>query len=186
MFSLLHLDRIQAEFKRSHDLLQSIHQNLRESAQTWRLALEACDFFQTASHFLDVMVSSEHAKQHDIWLGWIESRMRQLVMRVDALPNVTCRPWPKAFAEPSDTWRQQVTAHLGAILPVHVTSLVVQYTTPPLCHHYFIALQFDTHKVMNEHENGAVSPTRPLIFLFGLCVDRRTSNMTRSKRPSST
>ncbi len=33
------------------------------------------------------------------WDGWVHSRLRQLVMRVE--PYVTVRPWPKAFSPPA-------------------------------------------------------------------------------------
>jgi hypothetical protein len=34
------------------------------------------------------------------WDGWVHSRLRQLVMRVE--PYVTVRPWPKAVAPPRE------------------------------------------------------------------------------------
>lgn len=40
------------------------------------------------------------------WDGWVHSRLRQLVMRVE--PYVTVRPWPKAFTPLRAAGEQQL------------------------------------------------------------------------------
>jgi poly(A) polymerase len=47
---------------------------------------------------VQIEVIAETEEDFRAWDGWVHSRLRQLVMRVE--PYVTVRPWPKAYSVP--------------------------------------------------------------------------------------
>ncbi|XP_954669.1 polyA polymerase, putative [Theileria annulata] len=72
--------------------------------ELWEKVLEEQDVFSNYKHFLVIEVygSTEHA--HGKWEGWIGSRMRFLISRLENLGNTHIRPIPGFFKFEDDNW----------------------------------------------------------------------------------
>ncbi|KAK9846007.1 hypothetical protein WJX81_008275 [Elliptochloris bilobata] len=69
-------------------------------AAPWTRLLEPVDFFRQYKNYLQVEVWAGSEEDFRAWDGWVHSRLRQLVMRVE--PFVLVRPWPKAVRVPRE------------------------------------------------------------------------------------
>ncbi|GFE52610.1 poly(A) polymerase [Babesia ovis] len=91
------------EFKRAHELLKS-HRKAGDMQKVWEQVLEKEDMFSSHKHFLviEVLANSEHV--HGKWEGWIGSRMRFLIKKIELVPNILVRPWPEFFKYEHKEW----------------------------------------------------------------------------------
>ncbi|CAL8467929.1 g7467 [Coccomyxa elongata] len=72
---------------------------LAEGSPTkWHNLFEPVQFFKNYKNYLQIEVVASTEEDFRTWDGWVHSRLRQLVMRVE--PYVTVRPWPKAVTPP--------------------------------------------------------------------------------------
>ncbi|KAK1441685.1 PolyA polymerase [Babesia gibsoni] len=91
------------EFKRANELLKS-HKKLPEMTKVWEKVLEHEDMFASHKHFLVIEIMAEDEHVHGKWEGWIGSRMRFLIKRVEIVPDILVRPWPEFFKYKHDEW----------------------------------------------------------------------------------
>lgn len=69
-------------------------------ASVWADLLMPVDFFAAYRNYLAIEVGAGSEADFRAWDGWVHSRLRQLVMRVERA--VVVRPWPKAVSPPKD------------------------------------------------------------------------------------
>ncbi|AFZ80581.1 poly A polymerase, putative [Theileria equi strain WA] len=95
------------ELKRARDILKSPN---TPKNQLLELVLEEEDIFSSYKHFLIIEVygASEHA--HGKWEGWIGSRMRFLIKKLENLPNTQIRPLPGFFKFEDSEWEYASSA----------------------------------------------------------------------------
>eukprot|EP00743_Colponemidia_sp_Colp-15_P001654 GILK01001807.1.p2 GENE.GILK01001807.1~~GILK01001807.1.p2 ORF type:complete len:637 (+),score=126.58 GILK01001807.1:95-2005(+) len=63
----------------------------------WSDLCESSDIFSRYSHFLEIDVLAATEPDQRKWLGWVESRLRQLILRLEMIPNTQSHPWPFEF-----------------------------------------------------------------------------------------
>lgn len=84
------------EFARGDQVSQKIADS--NGPPDWGCLLEPCPFFQMFKNYLQVDVKAPNEIDFRAWDGWVHSRVRQLVMKLEGL--VVVRPWPKAVKDP--------------------------------------------------------------------------------------
>ena len=68
------------------------------AAACWARLLEPDSFFLRYKNYLVVEIRARDEADFLVWEGWVHSRLRQLVLRVERQLGV--RPWPKALFPP--------------------------------------------------------------------------------------
>ncbi|KAK2197032.1 bifunctional Poly(A) polymerase [Babesia duncani] len=83
-----------AEFIRARDILM---QKGIPKKQLWDQVLTKENIFADYKHFMmiEILARDEHA--HGKWEGWIGSRMRFLIKKLETVPNIKIRPWPEFY-----------------------------------------------------------------------------------------
>ena len=90
---------LQAEIKRGLDLCSAIKAKPADCKSLWYELMEEVDFFGTYKDYLDVRISAETEDEHRTWFGWIESKMRQLIIKLGSTQGIKSHPYPKSFSE---------------------------------------------------------------------------------------
>ncbi|KAG8381794.1 hypothetical protein BUALT_Bualt05G0009800 [Buddleja alternifolia] len=81
-------DIIKTEFRRAHDFL------VRDF--DWRPLFEVVSYAKNYESFLKICVSSRHKNELGDWVGWVKSRMPQLLFKLEKLPGF-CHPNPTTY-----------------------------------------------------------------------------------------
>ena len=68
------------------------------AAACWARLLEPDCFFLRYKNYLVVEIWARDENDFLVWEGWVHSRLRQLVLRVER--QLSVRPWPKALFPP--------------------------------------------------------------------------------------
>ena len=68
------------------------------AAACWARLLEPDCFFLRYKNYLVVEIWARDERDFLVWEGWVHSRLRQLVLRVER--QLSVRPWPKALFPP--------------------------------------------------------------------------------------
>ncbi|TDH71252.1 hypothetical protein CCR75_002780 [Bremia lactucae] len=78
---------------------KGLHRTLEIEAKkhSWANLFSAPRFFQRSKHFLRVQITAKTAKDFEGWFGWVESRLRHLFLRLEALPDVRIHPFARFF-----------------------------------------------------------------------------------------
>uniref|UniRef100_A0A6A7G4G7 Poly(A) polymerase n=2 Tax=Hirondellea gigas TaxID=1518452 RepID=A0A6A7G4G7_9CRUS len=84
---------ILAELKRANEICKP--QIITEDI--WRELITESDFFKSHKNFIQVRCSSMSADHQQIWCGWIESRLRRLVMALEDAAFLEAVPFPRSF-----------------------------------------------------------------------------------------
>lgn len=50
-----------------------------------------------SKHFLRIQITAKTAEDFDGWFGWVESRLRHLFLRLEALPELRIHPFARFF-----------------------------------------------------------------------------------------
>ena len=90
---------LQAEIKRGLDICTAIKARPADCTSLWLQLMEEVDFFGTYKDYLDVRISSDNEDDHRTWFGWIESKMRQLIIKLGSTHGIKSHPHPKSFSE---------------------------------------------------------------------------------------
>ncbi|PKI83132.1 Pap1p [Malassezia vespertilionis] len=70
--------------------------------EQWATLFEKNDFFHKYKYYLQIIASSGSADLQLKWEGTVESRLRQLVMKLELIPSVLCvHPYVKGFNQES-------------------------------------------------------------------------------------
>ncbi|KAG6615613.1 Poly(A) polymerase [Phytophthora cinnamomi] len=64
---------------------------------SWAKLFIAPVFFQRTKHFLRVQITANNAEDFEGWFGWVESRLRHLFLRLEALPELRVHPFARFF-----------------------------------------------------------------------------------------
>lgn len=97
------------EFKRANNLLKKCSPENRKTV--WEQVLEKENVFVIFRHFLmiEILAHREQVcdnvvlylyttiKAHGKWEGWIGSRIRFLIKKLETIPNIIIRPWPEFY-----------------------------------------------------------------------------------------
>ncbi|KAJ3414495.1 polynucleotide adenylyltransferase [Chytridiales sp. JEL 0842] len=73
------------EFKRGAEITEKIF----IGTATWNDLFEKHDFFFRYKYYLQIIASSDSADRHLRWSGLVESRLRQLVMKLETVENLS-------------------------------------------------------------------------------------------------
>lgn len=91
------------EFTRGRDILTKLDtlKTDQDSGAIWKELFVDSEFFFKHK---DYLVVSTHALTEDdehSWVGYVESKLRQLIMKLAITPFVSCRPYPYSFRTPT-------------------------------------------------------------------------------------
>jgi len=147
---------LQTEFLRGHQLFEKFNTDRKanpslSSAGLWEELLQPSPFFLSFGDFLDVKVSSRREEDQLIWLGYVESKVRQLVLPLSKMPHLRVVPYPKPFTEKGATWTS-VTTTTNEDGSTSTTS--TQETL--FVDHFFVGLEFDLAKI--KEQQAAATP----------------------------
>ncbi|ERN15199.1 nuclear poly(A) polymerase 4 isoform X1 [Amborella trichopoda] len=69
----------------------------------WSALFEPYLFFETYKNFLQVDIDAADADDLRAWKGWVESRLRQLTLKIerDTLGKLQCHPYPNEYVDKS-------------------------------------------------------------------------------------
>ena len=90
---------LQAEIKRGLDVCTAIRSRQAECKQLWLELMHEVDFFGLYKDYLDVRVSAGSEDEQRPWFGWVESKVRQLVIKLGNTQGIKSHPFPKSFNE---------------------------------------------------------------------------------------
>jgi len=105
--STLHV--LRAEFARGDETCQGVYSVATGQSGTvpppapgsslWAPLFEPAPFFRTHKHYLCVEATAGSEEHHRAWEGWVESRLRHLVMGVERATggSLHLHPWPGEF-----------------------------------------------------------------------------------------
>ncbi|KAK9173201.1 Poly(A) polymerase central domain protein [Cryptosporidium meleagridis] len=83
------------ELQRAYRIIQDIEND----KATWHDVWSPFLFFEKHKHFIQVKMLSNNEQAFHKWVGWIESKLRFLVRKLETFKGLQVRPWPKAIQE---------------------------------------------------------------------------------------
>jgi len=89
-----------SEFKRGMNLVAHVE----AATGTWEDILQKHDFFRASRHFLLIQVRANGDQVYRQWMGWVESKLRFLVRKLEATENLVVRPWPEWYNFADSDW----------------------------------------------------------------------------------
>jgi len=110
---------LQSEFIRGHELFEADKNALTGAPSNprklWQDLLQDSSFFFEFKDYFDVRISSRSESDQLMWLGYVESKLRQLILLLSRLPHIRVVPFPKNFTDHHATWirHQAVTDEDG-------------------------------------------------------------------------
>ncbi len=104
---------LEAEFKRGLELMNEITSKPKDSLALWKRALEPTDFFLLYANYLAVTAVAADAKDLLAWIGWVESKMRHLILGLAKTPDVRVHPYPYSFDSKTAEKPFAVTFYVG-------------------------------------------------------------------------
>uniref|UniRef100_A0A7I4CI61 Poly(A) polymerase n=1 Tax=Physcomitrium patens TaxID=3218 RepID=A0A7I4CI61_PHYPA len=87
------------EFKRGDGVCDSLDSKVAD----WSKLFEPYPFFESYKNYLQIEITAGDEEDLRIWKGWVESRLRQLILKVekDTFGMLQCHPHPNAFHDTS-------------------------------------------------------------------------------------
>lgn len=83
-----------AEFGRAAEITEKI----LHSDGSWETLFSKNDFFHRYKYYLQVIASSDSTEEQNKWSGMVESRLRQLIMKLELVENLEiAHPYVKGF-----------------------------------------------------------------------------------------
>ncbi|KAF7456081.1 polyA polymerase [Cryptosporidium felis] len=89
---------ITEELQRGYQIVQEIENDNATWYDIWSPFL----FFDKHKHFIQVKMLANNEQAFHKWVGWIESKLRFLVRKLESFKGLQVRPWPKAIQEEED------------------------------------------------------------------------------------
>ncbi|KAH9671446.1 nuclear poly(A) polymerase 1 [Citrus sinensis] len=89
------------EFQRGHEICEAMEKN--EADVDWDTLFEPFTFFEAYKNYLRIDISAENADDLRNWKGWVESRLRQLTLKIErhTYNMLQCHPHPGDFSDKS-------------------------------------------------------------------------------------
>jgi poly(A) polymerase len=80
-----------------------ICQEIELNKANWSALFEPFQFFEAYKNYLQVDIIAEDDEDLRLWKGWVESRLRQLTLKIerDTYGMLQCHPYPYEYADPS-------------------------------------------------------------------------------------
>ncbi|XP_066369591.1 nuclear poly(A) polymerase 4-like isoform X3 [Miscanthus floridulus] len=80
-----------------------ICQEIEMNKASWSALFEPFQFFEAYKNYLQVDIIAEDDEDLRLWKGWVESRLRQLTLKIerDTYGRLQCHPYPHEYADPS-------------------------------------------------------------------------------------
>ncbi|XP_047083075.1 nuclear poly(A) polymerase 4-like isoform X1 [Lolium rigidum] len=80
-----------------------ICQEIELNKANWSALFEPFNFFEAYKNYLQVDIIAEDDADLRLWKGWVESRLRQLTLKIerDTYGKLQCHPYPSEYADPS-------------------------------------------------------------------------------------
>ncbi|KAI4347224.1 hypothetical protein L6164_008054 [Bauhinia variegata] len=87
------------EFQRGNEICEAIEANKAD----WDTLFEPYPFFEAYKNYLQIDISAENADDLRNWKGWVESRLRQLTLKIErhTFGMLQCHPHPGDFPDKS-------------------------------------------------------------------------------------
>ncbi|XP_043692032.1 nuclear poly(A) polymerase 1-like [Telopea speciosissima] len=87
------------EFQRGNEICEAMEQNKTD----WNTLFEPCPFFEVYKNYLQIDITAENDDDLRKWKGWVESRLRQLTLRIErnTFGMLQCHPYPSDFSDKS-------------------------------------------------------------------------------------
>ncbi|KAG0555865.1 hypothetical protein M758_11G008000 [Ceratodon purpureus] len=87
------------EFKRGDGVCDSLEAKSLE----WGRLFEPFAFFESYKNYLQIDITAGDEEEMRVWKGWVESRLRQLILKVekDTFGMLQCHPHPNGFHDAS-------------------------------------------------------------------------------------
>ncbi|KAL7171086.1 hypothetical protein ACSBR2_035863 [Camellia fascicularis] len=87
------------EFQRGNEICESMEKN----KAGWMTLFEPFPFFEAYRNYLQIDIAAENDDDLRKWKGWIESRIRQLTLKIerDTKSMLQCHPHPGEFSDKS-------------------------------------------------------------------------------------
>ncbi|KAJ4782145.1 Poly(A) polymerase [Rhynchospora pubera] len=87
------------QFNHANKICQEIEMN----KAAWSALFEPYQFFEAYKNYLQVEVAAADVEDHRLWKGWVESRLRQLTLKIerDTCYKLQCHPYPYEFTDTS-------------------------------------------------------------------------------------
>ncbi|KAL5224101.1 hypothetical protein ABZP36_010740 [Zizania latifolia] len=78
-------------------------QEIDMNKANWSALFEPFHFFEAYKNYLQVDIIAEDDEDLRLWKGWVESRLRQLTLKIerDTYGMLQCHPYPHEYADPS-------------------------------------------------------------------------------------
>ncbi|GKB08053.1 nuclear poly(A) polymerase 1, partial [Tanacetum coccineum] len=88
------------EFKRGHSICEAMVLN----NGSWLELFEPYCFFEAYKNYLQIHIAAENDDDMMNWKGWVKSRIRQLVLKIEKATSqmLQCHPHPCDFSDKSD------------------------------------------------------------------------------------
>uniref|UniRef100_A0A804M1M6 polynucleotide adenylyltransferase n=1 Tax=Zea mays TaxID=4577 RepID=A0A804M1M6_MAIZE len=104
------------EFTQAFEICQAID----EGKADWDALFEPYPFFESYKNYLEVNITARNEDDLRNWKGWVESRLRTLVLKIERYSHemILAHPYPKDFSDKSrplhifyfmGLWRKQTT-----------------------------------------------------------------------------
>lgn len=87
------------EFQRGSEICEAMETDKAD----WDTLFEPYPFFEAYKNYLHIDISAENADDLRIWKGWVESRLRQLTLKIErhTYNMLQCHPYPGEFSDKS-------------------------------------------------------------------------------------
>ncbi|KAK6249719.1 Polymerase [Theobroma cacao] len=87
------------EFQRGSEICEAMEANKAD----WDILFESYAFFEAYKNYLQIDISAENADDLRKWKGWVESRLRQLTLKIErhTYNMLQCHPHPGDFQDKS-------------------------------------------------------------------------------------
>ena len=97
------------EFERGEEICK----RCEEKEDGWEELFEETDFFIHYKNYLEIEVPAETEKAHLTWKGYIESKLRFLIYRLESIENMIVHPFPHTFTHPNPKSPFSSVTYLG-------------------------------------------------------------------------
>ena len=135
------------EFKRGLEIcntIKSLQSNdtthsdeLSNTIQSHYIQLfEHSDFFFLYKDYLDIEISSYSESDQLMWFGWCESKLRQLITKLNLINSMRIHPYPYNY--------KQSNTQSIIVESTDENGTITQQTVTPQIDHFFIGLEFDS------------------------------------------
>ncbi|CAJ1436873.1 unnamed protein product [Effrenium voratum] len=97
------------EISRAYKVVEQVERGKCKWSEVYR----PLPFFNQHKFYIQIEALASTPQVFTKWLGWIESKLRQLVKHLEQIPSVSVRPWPNHLAFEDPEWKHAVSIFMG-------------------------------------------------------------------------